>query len=500
MQPYKSNLSVIKNSSAYEDWLQGYQSVPGEFDYWIDDVEGDIPTELNGTLFVNGPGLLDINGQKIQHPFDGDGMIYRITFDNGRAHFRNRFIHTKGYLKEKKAGKILYNGFFGTKKTGNWWQTALNINFKNTANTNVVTLGNNLLALWEGGKPYYIEPHTLNTLGEESFNNILSFWHNFSAHPRIEHNSVNNNNQSRFINFCIKPGIKNVLTVLEMNINGKILDKYKYSFFGIPFIHDFVITPNNFVFFLHPITFNFIPFLLGICSASNCLSLKTNQPTQIIIIQRQTKKVKVLKTYTGFIMHHVNAFEVSGKIIIDSIVHKSLPSMLTKKIESDTSTLFKEDTQIQRFTLNLKHKTVYSKVIENRFCEFPSIHPHKVGHPYRYLYITTPPHTETSNTLLQAYMKLDIKTGKKQIWNTDKREFVSEPIFVQRPYSQKEDDGWIIGLVYNAASHRSHVVILDARDFKRDVIARLHLKHHVPHTHHGSFTSKIFINRPRRGN
>lgn len=69
------------------DWQRGYLSQPQEFDYWIDEVDGQIPFELQGTLYRNGPGLLDMNGQPIQHPFDGDGMVCRITLTRDRLIF-----------------------------------------------------------------------------------------------------------------------------------------------------------------------------------------------------------------------------------------------------------------------------------------------------------------------------------------------------------------------------------------------------------------------------
>lgn len=75
----------LEKSYTREDWQQGYESLKEEYDYWIDEVEGEIPKELEGTVFKNGPGLLDINGQRIHHPFDGDGMISQIIFSEGRA-------------------------------------------------------------------------------------------------------------------------------------------------------------------------------------------------------------------------------------------------------------------------------------------------------------------------------------------------------------------------------------------------------------------------------
>ena len=68
------------------DWQRGYESQPNESDYWIDDIEGEIPAGLQGTFFRNGPGLLDVNGERIHHPFDGDGMVCAIVLSESRAH------------------------------------------------------------------------------------------------------------------------------------------------------------------------------------------------------------------------------------------------------------------------------------------------------------------------------------------------------------------------------------------------------------------------------
>jgi len=38
------------------DWKGGYLSQDQEYDYWIEDIKGEVPRELEGTLFRNGPG------------------------------------------------------------------------------------------------------------------------------------------------------------------------------------------------------------------------------------------------------------------------------------------------------------------------------------------------------------------------------------------------------------------------------------------------------------
>jgi len=51
----------------------------------------------------------------------------------------------------------------------------------------------------------------------------------------------------------------------------------------------------------------------------------------------------------------------------------------------------------------------------------------------------------------------------------------------------------LLMLMYDAAKHRSSLVILDARDITKGPVARLHLKHHIPYGLHGSFTSNVLL-------
>jgi all-trans-8'-apo-beta-carotenal 15,15'-oxygenase len=487
--------TVTEKSYSLTDWQGGYESLPQEWDYEIDHIEGQIPSELQGTLFRNGPGLLDINGQRIHHPFDGDGMISRVTFSAGHAHFRNRFVRTTGYIKEQKAGKILYRGVFGTQKPGGWLANIFDFKLKNIANTNVIYWGKKLLALWEATEPYYLDPYTLETLGKEYFHGVLSEGEAFSAHPRLDPNSQQDDGAPCLVNFSIKPGISTTITIFELNPAGEVVRKQAHSIPGFCFIHDFVITPSYCILFQNPVIFNPIPFALGLRSAGECIKFQPHQPTRIIVIPRipQSGKtaVKILETQSGFVFHHANAFEKDGEIFIDSICYESLPEVEPKGDFRQVDFEAGSPGQLWRFHLNLQNQIVQRELIESRCCEFPSIHPQNVGRPYRYLYIGAA-HEETGNAPLQAILKIDLESGEKQLWSAAPRGFVGEPVFVPRPNAKQEDEGWVLALVYDAADHRSDVVILDASDFSKGAIARLHLKHHIPYGLHGSFTSEVF--------
>ncbi len=493
------NLSIEKPKTANsalsydrQDWQKGYESQPQEYNYCIDDIEGQIPPELHGTLFRNGPGLLEVNGQPLHHPFDGDGLICSIAISQGKAYFRNRFVRTEGYLAEQAAGKILYRGVFGTKKPGGWLANIFDLKLKNIANTNIIYWGKKLLALWEAAQPYRLDPSTLETIGLDTLDGILKPGDAFSAHPRIDPGTMGTT--PRLVNFSLKTGLSSIINIYEFDPEGKILNQHSHTIPGFAFLHDFAITPNYCIFFQNPVLFNPLPFLLGWRSAGQCLQFQRHKPTRIIIIPRNGKdELKILDTESCFVFHHANAFEQNGDIFVDSVCYEALPDVKPDADFRDINFDAIPAGELWRFQLNLETEKVKHEILEKRCCEFPTLHPNNVGRNYRYLYIGAA-HKSTGNAPLQAILKIDLETNHKQVWSAAPRGFAGEPLFVPHPDGKREDDGWVLMLMYDAAMHRSTLVILDAKDISQGPIAKLHLKHHIPYGLHGCFIPELFIN------
>lgn len=475
-----------------QDWQKGYRSLTQEYDYWIDEIEGQIPPDLSGTLFRNGPGLLDINGQRVHHPFDGDGMICAFSFKEGQAHFRNRFVRTQAYLEEKQAGRILYRGVFGTRKPGGWLANAFDLRRKNIANTHVIYWGNKLLALWEAAEPHRLDPSTLETIGLDYLDGVLQPGDAFAAHPRIDPACEMDHGEPCLVNFSVKPGRSTTITIFEFAPSGQLLRQHAHSVPGFAFMHDFAITPNYCVFFQAPISFNPLPFLLGFKGAGQCLQVKPDQPTQVILIPRNgSDPVQMLSVKAGFVFHHANAFEQDGSVYVDSICYTALPSVDADQDYREVRFNNLDPGQLFRFKFDLKTQAVEQQLIEPRCCEFPVMHPDHVGRPYRYAYLGAA-HHPTGNAPLQSVIKVDLVSGERQIWSAAPRGFAGEPIFVPRPNGQSEDEGWLLLLTFNSELERSELVILNAQDLSEPV-AKLRLKHHVPYGLHGSFTPEYFL-------
>lgn len=481
-----------------QDWQKGYRSLLQEYDYWIDEVEGTIPPELTGTLFRNGPGLLDIDGHHIHHPFDGDGMIAAITFTEGRAHFRNRYVRTQAYLEEQQAQRILYRGVFGTRKPGGWLANAFDLRLKNIANTHVIYWGKKLLALWEAAEPHRLDPATLETIGIDYLDGVLQPGNAFAAHPRIDPASQLDDGQPCLVNFSVKPGLSTTITIYEFAPSGTLLRQHAHAVPGFAFMHDFAITPHYCIFFQAPIAFNPLPYLLGFKGAGQCLQAKLNQPTQAIIIPRNgTDPVQIIPVEAGFVFHHANAFEQGDSLVVDSICYASLPAIEPNENFRQVRFEKLDPGQLWRFRFDLTNQSVERQLLEPRCCEFPVLHPDYVGRDYRYVYLGAA-HNPTGNAPLQGVIKVDLQTGERQLWSAAPRGFSGEPIFVPRSSDGSasdggaEDEGWLLLLTFNAALERSELVILDAQDLSQP-IAKLRLKHHIPYGLHGSFVKTCFL-------
>lgn len=290
-------------------FLRGYTSQRQELAYWIDDIEGQIPPDLHGTLFRNGPGLLDVNGQILHHPIDGDGMVCSVAIADGKAYVRNRFVRTTGFLEEQAAGRILYRSPFGTQKPGGVLANIFDLRLKNLANTSVVYWGGKLWALWQGGEPHRLDPATLETVGLDDLGGILSPGREFAAHYRLDPGL---NGERRLVNFGanLKLGLgpqadSTIVTLYEFNAAGTLVTRHAYRIPGFSVLHDMTITPNHCIFFQTPIDYNALPYVFGLQSIVQSFSLNRRRPTNIVVLPRDPQGPDhVYETTSGFIFHY----------------------------------------------------------------------------------------------------------------------------------------------------------------------------------------------------
>ena len=96
----------------------------------------------------------------------------------------------------------------------------------------------------------------------------------------------------------------------------------------------------------------------------------------------------------------------------------------------------------------------------------------------------------------QAIVKLDVEKGRVESWAPGRRCFCEEIVFVpvvgggEGGAAEKEDAGFLLAMVFDASRGASSLAILDASDVSKGPVARVWLRHHVPHGLHGEWCAR----------
>ena len=114
-------------------YLNGlYAPVREEISADLLDVIGEIPRDLHGGYFRNGPNPMT-PPKGMHHWFDGDGMLHGIWFENGEARYRNRYVRTADFETERRGVEGLA-GLFEPSR----YLPGRSVVYKDTANTDVI--------------------------------------------------------------------------------------------------------------------------------------------------------------------------------------------------------------------------------------------------------------------------------------------------------------------------------------------------------------------------
>ena len=488
--------NIVKNKVFDKsDWSSAYQNVEVELEnQTLSIAKGKTIKELNGTLFRNGPGILERDGQWVHHPFDGDGMITAIKFDNGKVSFTNKFVKTKCFLEEEKVDKFIYRGVFGTQKKGGILNNLFNLSLKNIANTHVIKLGNDLLALWEAAGPHSLDPINLETRGLTTLKGVLKQNEAFSAHPKIDLNSKSC--PETLVTFGVQTGPTSTIRLMEFSNSGKnageILFDRKDKLKGFAFLHDFAITSNWAIFLQNAIDFNPLPFVMGQKGAAQCLKSNPNKTAKFLLVPRESGLYRgqssiSLDAPDGFVFHHVNAYEKDSNIILDSIFYDDFPSVGPNENFKDIDFEKYPAGKLKRSIINLKNKSVRLDNLSNQTCEFAVVNPNFVGlhNTFSWMACTE---AKTGNAPLQAIKKINLITKEEIFWSVAPRGFVSEPIMVPKKDSKTEDEGYLLVLIWNGARRGSDLFILDSKNLEE--LSTYELPINIPHGLHGSWANK----------
>src|ERR1017187_9579545 len=158
-----------------------------EYDATELQVQGELPDDLYGVYLRNTENPLHPAIVRY-HPFDGDAMIHKVSFRDGKVSYRNRFVRTDGLLAEQQARRSLWAGIaenpdVSTRPDG-WGARG---RMKDAASTDVIVhAGVAVASFWQCGDLYLLDPLTLDDLGKCSWGGSFPAEAGVSAHTKVD--------------------------------------------------------------------------------------------------------------------------------------------------------------------------------------------------------------------------------------------------------------------------------------------------------------------------
>jgi carotenoid cleavage dioxygenase-like enzyme len=452
--------------------------IPMECDAPYLKVVGELPRELNGTLYRNGPNpQFEVSGA---HWFVGDGMLHAFHLENGRASYRNRWVRTPKWLAEHDAGRALFSGFGGRKLPD---APATAISDGGVANTNIIFHAGRLLALEEGHLPTEIEPGTLHTRGYCNYDNRIAG--PFTAHPKIDPVT----GEMVFFGYNAGGPFSAALSYGSIDASGVVsrFDRFEAPYASM--VHDFIVTENHLLFPILPITGSMDRAMSG----RPPYAWEPDKGAYVGVMKRNgsAKDIVWFRGENCYVFHVMNAWEEGNRIVADVMQFEEAP-LFTHPDGSPTNPA-KNRARLCRWTFDLAGNSdrFTQTYLDDVTGEFPRIDDRRAGLASHHGWYACANPDLPMFAALSGVVHVDGKGSRLEKYLLPAGDTISEPVFVARGHDAAEGDGWLLAVVWRARENRSDLAVFNATEIEAGPVALVQLGHRVPDGFHGNWVGAV---------
>lgn len=461
-------MSTTSESATTENiYLDGnFAPVAAEVTHTDLEVTGTVPEALTGRYLRTGPNPLVANDGSY-HWFSGDGMVHGVDLRDGAATwYRNRWVRSpemSAHLGEPDVPRDI----------GGW--------YPGSGNTNTFHHAGRVWAVTEGSLPYEIGPE-LETLRSCNFGGPLPGGTN--AHPKFDPDT----NELHVVSYAFEAPF---LRYHVIDVDGRVTRTEEIEMGGPVMVHDMGFTSSRVVFFDLPVVFQWD---LATAGVSLPFRWDPEYRARIGVMPRAGTAADTtwIDVEPCYVYHPLNAYDVGDTVVMDLVVHP-------RAFDDDRGDPSQGRPTLQRWTIDLTARTVNREVVDERGQEFPRVDERVAGRPHRYGYSLANSGIEGLGGLggdaRTSILKHDVVAG-----TTVEHEFPdggvgSEFVFVPASATAAEDEGWLLGYVFDPRSGSSDLQILDAQDLAAPPVASVHLRARVPQGFHGNWMPDSAIGR-----
>jgi carotenoid cleavage dioxygenase-like enzyme len=430
-------------------WHAGYATAPAEgfAPRAMKLVQGQVPRGLAGTLYRNGPAQMSYGDDFASHWFDGDGMIQRIHISDGRAVHSGKFVQTPKRIAEQAANKFRATGF-GT--IGDPTYPVQSSDDVNAANTSVIMAGDELLALWEGGSPWRVDPDTLESNGPKVWRDDLKGMP-YLAHPKVEPDGS-----------IWNLGMSGSRIAIYLASAGGQLEEFGMTDIGVPaYIHDWAMTDKHLIILVQPwlYTRQIPPF-------TNSLEWKPEDGLKVLIVDKSDfTKTRWAQAPARAFFHTGAAWEESDGTIKLDVAFYSEPVLGTGGGTPEIAGVWSHKdngTLVSNFSLLVIPPKGDARIVETGLDgDFPQVDPRRHGQPRALTCLATGETKKHPNATTLTLQNWD--TGSAEHFDFGENRMVEEFLFVPKPGSTAERDSWLIGPTLNIKTQSQEIHVFDCQ-------------------------------------
>ncbi|KAL7161404.1 hypothetical protein ACSBR2_041962 [Camellia fascicularis] len=504
----------------------------------IEGIVGEIPTDFpEGVYIRNGANPLwgglksaiSVFGRSNHVWIEGEGMLHALYFTkdtNGNWSFsyNNRFVESQTFKMEKQRNKPSYLPALEGDSPAILAAFLLNafrfgdVN-KILSNTNVFEHGGKYYSIAENYLAQEIDISSLSTFDDWD---LCGAWcRPFTSHPKKAPGS------GELVIMGVD-AVKPYYVVGVISANGKkLIHKADVKLERSTFAHDIGVTQKYNIILDYPLIIDVHRLLRG----GPLLKYEKEKYARIGVMPRYGDADSIrwfdVESYCTF--HILNCFEDGDEVIVracksnESIIpgpdwgidkfkwfSKGFKPLSTSTEEEDDNSSIKDGflfTCVNEWRLNMETGEVKERNLSGTefSMDFPMINEGYTGLRCKYGYtqvIDSEASSICGKTKYGSLAKLYFEESdsfdssvkghfgnpiKMEHHKFAKNNFCTGSAFVSKLGASKEDDGWIVAFVHDEDTDTSHVIIVDAKNFEGEPIAKIPLPQRVPYGHHGAY-------------
>jgi carotenoid cleavage dioxygenase-like enzyme len=439
-------------------------------------VTGTFPDWLCGRLVRTAPAVFERNGWSARHWFDGLGMLFRFTVEGGqKVKWAQRLLDSEASRAAARWGRIPLASF----ASGNG-RSFLRRVFQpiprrtDNTNVNVVPMGPDWIAMTETDRQLSIDPETLATRYEVTYEDELPAGTSMTPHPLYDAE------RRLVVNVGVVRGAKPELVVYAHAPASRrrgAIGRWPTS--DLPYVHSFGLSEDTALVVAHPMSYRPLSLLWSNRFVEH-MKWRPEQGTRVVAFDRASGAATVHEAETLFAVHTVNAFRDGGDTVLDVLAYDD-PTVMTRSFRVEHASEWANVALARLTRLRTTRggsRARVERLSEERF-ELPSISSRARSRRHRFVWgAVIGPESQV--------VRVDVENATVRRYPGAGYVF-GEPIFVPAPDASADDDGALLAVGCDPRKAKAKLVALDARAM--EPLAEAEIDVPLPLGFHGSFQS-----------